>query len=58
MKHYEIKKGKNGWIEASVIKPDGYKVTFSNFFSKNEALTWCYAKVNYYYGRKVVNQEF
>ncbi len=58
MKHYEIKKLKNGWWSATVEDKIGNKQTYSNFFSKKEATTWCYAKVNYYFGRQVAMKEF
>ena len=58
MKHYEIKKGKNGWTKAEVIRPDGSKDSFNGFFNREEAEIWCYAKVRYYYGCKVADGEF
>ena len=57
MKHYEIKKGKLGWYTATVTTKGGRKESYNYFFSKEEAKTWCYAKINYYFGREVANKE-
>lgn len=58
MKHYQIKKAKTGWFEASVERKDGSKESYTNFFTKKEAEIWCYAKVRFYYGRVIADKEF
>ena len=58
MKHYEIKKGTNGWTKAEVVTPDGFKDAYNCFFSRKEAEMWCYAKVRHYYGRAIADKEF
>ncbi len=58
MKHYEIKKGNNGWTKAEVTDPMGRKDSYGCFYSRKEAETWAYAKVRYYYGAKVADAEF
>ena len=57
LKSCEIKKGKFGWWTATVTTKNGGKDKYDYFFSKEEAKTWCYAKINYYYGREVANKE-
>ena len=40
MKHYEIKKGNNGWTKAEVTDPMGRKDSYGCFYSRKEAETW------------------
>jgi hypothetical protein len=58
MKHHEITKERTGWISATITRPDGTKESYKNFFNKEEATIWAYAKIRRLYGPETANEEF
>ena len=56
MKYYEIKQGKNGWVEATVVLKDGRFESYGWFYTGEEAIRWCYAKIRAEYGAHIANE--
>ena len=53
--YYEIKRGENGWTEATVNLNGGRKETYKYFNSTEEAEKWVYAKIRYALGAEIAN---
>lgn len=54
----KIGKGKNGWYSATVKIAEGKSQTFNQFFDRNEAESWAYAKIRYYWGSEIADKLF